>query len=233
LGLAATSAHPFRAGVQNPLLQVLIDRGAEIDRPGSGGHQSSAVRSCLDNGRGEAAVFLAEHGAQLDIQSAAGVGRLDVVANAFTPGGKLKRGTKKATLESALHYACCWERINVIEYLLDHGVKIGAPDSDGQTALHWAAIFGRLETVKYLLKRDPPLEFTNMYGGTVLGQTMWSAAHGGDVKVFAKIIKALIAAGAKVPERHVPVNKEIDKLLMKYGSVPEPSWYWFGEKPRG
>jgi len=71
-----------------------------------------------------------------------------------------------------------------------------------------------------------------MYGGTVLGQTMWSAAHGGNTRVYSKIIKTLIEAGAKVPERHVPVNKTIDTLLRKYGSVPEPTWYWYGEEPR-
>jgi len=41
----------------------------------------------------------------------------------------------------------------------------------------------------------------------------------------------LIAAGAKVPPRHVPVNKTIDDLLRRYGSEPEPTWYWYGEKP--
>jgi hypothetical protein len=71
-----------------------------------------------------------------------------------------------------------------------------------------------------------------MYGGTVLGQTLWSAAHGGDPDVYGEIIETLIAAGAKVRERHVPVNEKIDQLLRKYGSEPEPSWYWFGEKPR-
>ncbi len=59
-----------------------------------------------------------------------------------------------------------------------------------------------------------------------------SAAHVRDPKVYAAIIKVLIEAGARVPERHVPVNKPIDDLLRGYGSVPEPTWYWFGEKPR-
>ena len=26
-------------------------------------------------------------------------------------------------------------------------------------------------------------------------------------------------------------GKRIDDLLRGYGSVPEPTWYWFGEKP--
>lgn len=85
--------------------------------------------------------------------------------------------------------------------------------------------------VKLLLQYKPPLESRNIYGGTVLGQTLWSAAHGGDAKVYAEIIKTLIAAGASVPPRHVPVNQAIDDLLRRYGSEPEPTWYWYGEKP--
>jgi hypothetical protein len=28
----------------------------------------------------------------------------------------------------------------------------------------------------------------------------------------------------------VPVNEPIDDLLRRYGSEPEPTWYWYGEK---
>ncbi len=54
----------------------------------------------------------------------------------------------------------------------------------------------------------------------------------GDPKVYAEIIETLITAGAKVPPRHVPVNKPIDDLLRRYGSEPEPTWYWYGEEPK-
>ena len=70
-----------------------------------------------------------------------------------------------------------------------------------------------------------------MYGGTVLGQTLWSAAHGGDPDVYTELIQTLIDAGARVPARHVPVTRAIDNLLRGYGSLPEPTWYWFGEEP--
>ena len=49
--------------------------------------------------------------------------------------------------------------------------------------------WGQLETIKFLLKQKAPLEVKNFYGGTVLEQTLWSAAHGGDPKVYAAIIK--------------------------------------------
>jgi hypothetical protein len=95
LGLVATSIHPYLAGVQNPLMQVLLDHGAEIDHQTSAGNQQNAVLGCLANGRGEAAVYLADRGAKLDLEAAAGVGRLDVVRNFFDKNGKLKRGTTK------------------------------------------------------------------------------------------------------------------------------------------
>lgn len=232
LGLVATSVHPFRAGVQNPLMQILLDHGADIEHETSAGNRQAAVLGCLANGRGEAAVFLADRGARLDLESAAGVGRLDVVKEFFNADGSLKRKTSRKQFQAAMKHACYWGRLDVVEFLLDKGVDLSGDKVDGQTPLHCAAIGGQLETIRFLLKHNAPLEARNMYGGTVLGQTLWSAAHGGDPKLYAAIIEVLIEAGAEVPERHVPVNKPIDELLRGYGSVPEPTWYWFGEEPR-
>jgi hypothetical protein len=232
LGLVGTSVHPFRAGVQNPLMQVLLDHGAQIDRPESAGNKHSAVLGCLANGRGEAAVYLAERGARLSLAAAAGVGRLDVIEKAFNKNGRLKPSVSRKELELAFLYAASWGRNNVLEFLLKKGLSLKTHGGGGQTPLHCAAICGHLDTIKLLLQQKPPLEARNIYGGTVLGQTLWSAAHGGDPQVYSEIIKTLIGAGVKLPDRHVPVNKQIDDLLRRYGSVPEPTWYWFGEKPR-
>ncbi len=228
LGLVATSVHPYRAGVQNPLLQLLLDHGAEIDHKAGAGNRQSSVLGALANGRPEAAKYLAERGARLNLESAAGVGRLDLVKSFFERRGKTP---SRKQLRSAFAYACGYQQKDVVEFLLDKGIDLADGGSDGQTPLHIAVIYGRLETVKLLLKYNPPLESRNMYGGTVLGQTLWSAAHGGDPKVYAEIIKILIAAGASVPPSHVPVNQPIDDLLRRYGSEPEPTWYWYGEKP--
>lgn len=232
LGLAATSVHPDRAGVQNQLLQLLLDYAADIDHKTAGGNQENSVMSALDNGRGAAAAYLADRGARLNLLSAAGVGRVDVVKSYFNEDGTRKAKTSQKQVQRAFLYACNWGRNNVIEFLLDKGIDLEDGGDGGQTGLHCAVIGGHIDTIKLLLKLNPPLELRNVYGGTVLGQTLWSAAHGGDPKVYAEIIKTLIAAGAKVPPRHVPVNTPIDDLLRSYGSEPEPTWYWYGEKPR-
>jgi hypothetical protein len=64
LGLAATSVHPERAGVQEALLRTLLAHGAEIDRPASAGRGQSMIEACLANGQPRAAEFLAENAAR-------------------------------------------------------------------------------------------------------------------------------------------------------------------------
>ena len=69
LGLVATSVHPFRAGVQNPLTaNAARPRGEDRSQDGAGNRQSS-VLGALANGRGEAATYLAERGARLNLEA--------------------------------------------------------------------------------------------------------------------------------------------------------------------
>jgi hypothetical protein len=231
LGLAATSAHPERAGVQTQLLQVLLDYGAKIDQPKAGGNKSSAVAGCLANGCGEAAVFLAQRGARLTLATAAGVGMLDRVRAYFPEEGSTKRSPSKKEMTASFLNACGYGRKEVVAFLLDRGVDVSTQDKDGQTGLHWAVIGGHPEIVRVLLAKNAPLEVQNLYGGTVLGQCLWSAAHGGNKKAYLQILELLAAADAKIPERHVPVNKQVDAWLAKRGSRAEHSWHWYGEDP--
>jgi ankyrin repeat protein len=233
LGLAATSVHPELAGVQEGLLQTLLDHNATIDKPRGAGNNDSAVLGSLANGRSKAAAILASHGAQLTLESAAGIGRLELVRAYFDDDGNLKAAATKKQMESGFLYACGYGHTDVVEFFLERGVDPAIHGGDGQTGLHCAVIGGHLETIKLLLHHSPPLESKNIYGGTVLGQTLWSAAHGGDPKNYTRIIEALLAAGAKLPSRHVPVNQRIDAWLEKHGSHAEPTGYWSeDEKPR-
>jgi ankyrin repeat protein len=232
LGLTATSAHPLAAGVQIALLQVLLDHGAQVELPGIGGNGQGAVMSCLANGCPEAAEFIADRGAKLGLEEAAGIGRLDAVKKFFDEDGAPVHGASSDEINSAFRYACFYGKTEAAEFLLERGTDPAGHSGDGQTGLHYAVIGAQLETTKMLLKHNPPLEACNMYGGTVLGQTLWSAAHGGDTKTYIAILEALVAAGAKIPERHISVNSRVDAWLAKRGSRVEPSWNWKGEKPR-
>lgn len=231
LGLTATSVHPANAGVMKDLLQLLLVHGAELNKKGSAGRAHSLVFACLANGRLESAQFLASKGAKLDFVSAAALDYIDIVKQKFDHPGARRPKLSKKLMQEAFRYACGYGAHRVVELLIDRGADLTEHSGDGQTGTHYAVIFGRLDTLKLLLKHNAPLESQNVYGGTVLGQTLWSAAHGGDPVTYSQIIETLIAAGARVPERHVPVNSRIDALLLRHGSRPEPKWWWYGEEP--
>ncbi len=213
LGLAATSIHPERAGVQEALLRTLLEYGADIDRLSSAGNDQSVVIGCLANGCPKAAEFLANQKNCLDLAEAAALGRLELVKAFFAEDGSLKPGATREQLNEGFLFACGYGRNDVVEFLIGKGVDLAVQGSDGQTGLHRAVISGHLDTVKLLLKHKPPLEAKNTYGGTVLGQTLWSAAHDGDPDLYIPILDTLIAAGAKIPEHHVPINERVDESL--------------------
>lgn len=198
LGLAATSVHPERAGVQIALMQLLLDRGARMDIDDSAGNGQSLVKACLANGRGQAAAFLALRGAPLDLETACGVGAIDAVKGHFDSDGELKPDTNEAQLREGFLWACQFGRNRVVEFLLERGINLGWQDGTGQTALHHAVIGAQLETVKLLLKHSAPLEVKNSYGGTVLGQAVWSATNAPLPTPFLAIFLLLLQSGAKV-----------------------------------
>lgn len=63
LGLVATSTHPQRAGVQEALMALLLDRGAALDVRGGAGRSHTLVEACYANGQPGAAAFLIARGA--------------------------------------------------------------------------------------------------------------------------------------------------------------------------
>ncbi len=192
LDLVATSRHPERAGVQEALLQLLLDRGAQLT-PG-------IVNACLANGRIQAAEFLATRGATLDLEAAAGLGRLDTVKSFFDTRGNLRPPATNSQMERGFLWACEYGRTEVVEFLLQHKVPLDIQAGTGQTALHWAVIGGALSTVKLLLERGTPLEAKNSYGASALGQALWSALHADNGIDYLPVIEVLLKAGAHLED---------------------------------
>ena len=204
IGLLLTSRQASEAGVALPLIDLLMDAGGiELDL---------TATDALDGPLGEGAFGTAEallrRGARMNIRHAAALGRLDVVkrfidrdrsvqADASLIPLPAEPGAAKALVEEAFIEACMHGRTRVAEFLLNQGVDPSAQVNTGQTGLHYAAHGGHLETVRMLLERNAPLEVKNMYGGTVLGQALWSATNEPRAD-HLPIIEALIAAGAKI-----------------------------------
>jgi ankyrin repeat protein len=150
LGLVATSVHPVRAGVQGALIDILLNRGASLDRAVAPDYTDGrVVNACLANGRAEGAEFLATRGARLDLEGAAGVGRL--VRSFFNEDGSLKPDATANQMQSGFNWACSYGRLEVVVFLLEKGVNV-AERRRGETGLHWAAYGGHVAIVKVLLE---------------------------------------------------------------------------------
>jgi ankyrin repeat protein len=215
LGLVATSCHPAIAGVQIPLLDLLLDHGASVD--GIPGRWNPLV-AALHNGRGQAAAHLATRGARLDLEGAAGTGRLDVVENFFNGDGSLRTNATKQQMESGFLWACEYGHPSVVAFLLEHGANVGV-QPHGETGLHWAAYSGHAEIVKLLLKWNAPLEIKDQrFGGTPLGWAFYgwcNPAPESNRAGYYEAVARLVAAGAIIekewlgdPARESPIQQK-------------------------
>ena len=222
LGLTATSIHPLRAGLLIPLLELLLSRGASVDGAPGGWNP---VNACLANGRKLGAEFLASRGATLDLEGAAGVGRLDLVRTFFNQDGSLKANPTRTQMESGFIWACEYGRAEVADFLLQMGVERSTCRQFKLTGLHWAAASGDIGTVKALLKYKMPLEAKNVWGGTPLGSAIWAATESDpNDPVWPKadwipIVELLLEAGADVHAVNYPTgHARIDDVLRRYGA---------------
>jgi hypothetical protein len=201
LGLTATSIHPEQAGVQIELLETLLAHGAHIEKPGLTGNQSSAVKGCLANGQGQAAQFFAERGAHMDLEEAAGVGRLDVVKSFVDEHGALKSPATKEQVESGFMYAAGYGHIDTVRFLLERGVDPGVRNEEGLTALHWATYGPHVEVARLLLAQRSSLVDAreSAFDGTPLDWALYAWANVTEEKDRARayaMVALMVQAGA-------------------------------------
>jgi hypothetical protein len=200
IGLLLTSKQASEAGVALPLIDLLIaENGVEIDLT-----DPSILDGPLGNHAPATALELIRRGAKMNISHAAALGRLDLIKSVVNGDADpavvslpSEPSEARVQLETAFITSCQHGHNDICEFLLDHGVDPAAQANAGQTGLHYAAHCGQLETLNMLIARRAPLEEKNMYGGTVLGQALWSA-YNEPHKNHLAIVESLITAGAKV-----------------------------------
>lgn len=215
LALVATSCHPAAAGVQLPLLDLLLEHGASVNGLPGGWNPLIAA---LHNGRGTAAAHLAERGAALDLEGAAGVGRLDVVKRFYAKDGSLKAGATQAQMEMGMMWACQYGHARVVEFLLENGFDVAA-QPHGETGLHWAAYAGHARIVTLFLRRKASVHTTDTrFGGTPLGWALYGWCDPppeSNRRDYYKVVARLIAAGATVPEKWLDESRRGIPMLKK------------------
>ena len=212
LGMVATSVHPAVAGVQIGLLEKLLEAGATVNGLPGGWNPLIAA---LHNGRGDAAEFLANRGARLDLEGAVGTGRLDVVKGFFKKDGKLKANATTKQMEAGFEWACEYGRTSVVAFLLQKGIGVSA-SPHGETGLHWAAYGGHSDIVKLLLKQKAPVDIKDTtYGATPLGWGLHGWCYPPPEAKGARyheVIALLVRAGAKVDPEGNLNRFQLEKL---------------------
>jgi hypothetical protein len=235
LGLLATSIHPAKAGIMATMLQILLDAGAVIDQPSAAGNGQYAINGCLHNGRPEAADFLMRHGALLDLEGAAGTGRLDIVKQFFEEDGSLKITATQKQLEYGFIWACEFGHTAVVDFLISKGLDPNV-EVDGMYGLHWALIGGHRDLITRLIQHPVSLEARNRYGGNAIGSAMWALCNSDGVYRWPEmevdywaIIEELLKAGAPIERGMLswlaqesdipsPIKERLDTLFRQYGA---------------
>jgi hypothetical protein len=228
LCLLVSSVHPAKAGVQAALVETLADFGAAVNGLENDG---LPLMTALAFWYIEAAEALIRRGARVDnIVVAAALGQLEKVKSFINEDGSLKANlppvidpwggwiSKDRQMGQAFIHACLSGQTEVVDFLLEKRVDPSAGANTAQTGFHYAAHVGHLEIVKLLIARNVPMEMKNMYGGTVLGQTVWSALNEPKAD-HIPIIEALLTAGADIEAAGYPTgNQRLDEVLQRYST---------------
>jgi hypothetical protein len=116
-------------------------------------------------------------------------------------------------LAEAFTCACFNGCVEVMRYFLERGIDPAGGINTGMNAVHWAANRGQVEVIRLLLAAKAPLETKNMYGGTVLGTTVWSAINEPRPGQLENI-EQLIRAGANLAAVDYPTGRaDVDRVL--------------------
>jgi ankyrin repeat protein len=189
MSMLVSSSHPAEAGLQVPLVELLLDFGAAIEGRGTK-KWGGPLFTALAFGMIDAADVLARRGAPVDLPAAAGLGLVDD-ATRLLPSADVEARHRALSLAAQQGHA------EIVRLLLDAGEDPNRynPESNHAhcTPLHQAVLGGHETAVRLLVERGARLNMRDtIWQGTPLG---WALYGGGKAKVeMAECLRSLGAA---------------------------------------
>lgn len=177
MSMLVSSSPPASAGVQRPLVEKLLDFGADVNGRGAG-TWTSPLMTALAFGFVDAAETLVRRGARVEtLGAAAGLGRLG-------DAQRLLAGASAEDRHRALALAAQLGRLEIVRLLLDAGEdpnRYNPPGNHGHaTPLHQAVWCRHDAVVRFLVERGARLDIKDtIYQATPLG---W-AEYGGHTEI--------------------------------------------------
>jgi hypothetical protein len=188
MSMLVSSDHPAKAGLQVPLVELLLDFGAAVE--GRGARKwGGPLFTALAFGMSGAAKALARRGARIDLPAAAGLGLTDDAAR-LLPSADAEARHRALTLAAQHGHA------ETVRLLLDAGEDPNRYNPEGthahSTPLHQAVLTGDEALVRLLVERGARLDIRDtVWQGTPLG---WALYGGG--KAQAEMAECLRSLGA-------------------------------------
>ncbi len=204
--------HAIRRGRSAKVVTLLLDAGADLEAPRGDG--LSPYRHALRAGRAELTELLARRGADLSVVTPA-----DELLGAAARGDRrlaaeLGRrhpqalGAAPAEAPAAACEAAWHGRLRALLVFLELGWPLEGRGQLGGTALHQASFRGHAEIVRLLAARGALLETRcTAHGATPLewcgagSLQREMGAFGGDPEGHPDVARALVEAGARLPDR--------------------------------
>lgn len=177
---------------QMDIVETLLAHGADInikDNDGETPMDRFAQSSCRNE---KLANLLREHGAQMSIWGATGLGAYDEVAKLLKNDRHLVAAKDRGG-QTPLHIAAGCGHLSIVRLLLHEGADVNARDRSATTPLHLAAREGYLEITKLLLDHKADINATNEAGRTPL--------HYASLSTNVAVLNLLLANHAEVNPR--------------------------------
>jgi ankyrin repeat protein len=136
--------------------RLLLDRGADIEA--KGWFKATPLRDAAAYGSKEVGLLLIERGAMVDLEIAAGLGRVDLLEQLINSGPTsipvtgVAATAPKGDHPLPVHWAAMNGEIEAIAFLLDHGFDINESDERDRSPLEVAKWKKQSETVEWLLQ---------------------------------------------------------------------------------
>jgi ankyrin repeat protein len=136
--------------------RLLLDRGADIEA--KGWFKATPLRDAAAYGSKAVGLLLIDRGAIIDIEIAAGLGRVDLLDQLINAGPTTLPATGEAATAPRgdhplpVHWAAMNGEIEAIEFLLNQGFDINEQDERKRSPLEVAKMKKQSETVEWLLE---------------------------------------------------------------------------------
>jgi hypothetical protein len=189
MSMLVSSDHPARAGLQAPLIELLLDFGAAIEGRGTR-KWGTPLFTALTFRMIDAADVLVRRGARIELPAAAGLGLVDEAS-------RLLPSADAEARHRALSLAAQHGHVQIVRRLLDAGEDPNRYNLEGNhahtTPLHQSVLGGHEAVVRLLVARGARLDIRDtIWNGTPLG---WALHGGGSAQ--AEMAECLRSLGAK------------------------------------